>query len=124
MRMWLDDERDPQEWLPNIRWFRGRDLKELAEWVWVKTSHDAIALLEAEDIIEASLDHDLGEPDVVGDGYQVAVWIEERVASDDSYLPPVLHVHSSNIAGRQRLEAAVASIDRLVARRPSPPSPP
>jgi hypothetical protein len=31
MRIWVDDERDPREWLPHIRWFRGRGLKELDE---------------------------------------------------------------------------------------------
>lgn len=33
MKIWLDDERDPKEWLPLIRWFRGRDPAELQEWV-------------------------------------------------------------------------------------------
>lgn len=117
MRLWLDDQRSPREWLPNIRWFRGRDLKELDEWLWVKTAQEAIAHLESEDLVEVSLDHDLGDPDEVGDGYAVAVWIEERVATDDTYIPPILHVHSSNVAGRERLEAAVRSIERIVAAR-------
>jgi hypothetical protein len=117
MRIWVDDEREPREWLPHIRWFRGRDLKELDEWLWVTSAWDAIALLESESVVELSLDHDLGDPDEVGDGYAVAVWIEERAATDDTYIPPVVHVHSSNVAGRQRLEAAVASIERLMARR-------
>jgi hypothetical protein len=117
MRLWLDDERDPKEWLPHISWWRGRDPEELAEWVWVKAAPEAIALLESEDIVEASLDHDLGDSAEVGDGYMVATWIEEKAATDDSYRPPILHVHSSNVGGRQRLEAAVASIERFVTRR-------
>ena len=119
-RLSLDDERDPREWLPHIRWWRGRDPKELDEWVWVATAAEAIALLESEDVVEASLDHDLGDAEEVGDGYEVAVWIEEKVATDYTYIPPTLHVHSSNVGGRQRLEAAVASIEGYVSRRPSP----
>ena len=117
MRLWVDDERNPSVWLPHIHWHRGRDPDELDDWLWVKTAQEAIAHLESEDIVEVSLDHDLGDPDEVGDGYMVAVWIEERVATDEDYIPPVIHVHSSNVAGRQRLEAAVASIERIVAKR-------
>ena len=117
MRLWLDDQRSPREWLPHIRWHRGRDPGELDEWLWAKTSQQAVALLESEHIIEVSLDYDLGDVDQVGDGYMVAVWIEERVATDDDYTPPVIHVHSSNVAGRQRLEAAAASIERCMLRR-------
>jgi hypothetical protein len=83
----------------------------------VKSAQDAIALLESESVVELSLDHDLGDPDEVGDGYMVAVWIEECVFADESYVPPLLHVHSSNVAGRARLEAAVASIERRVKER-------
>jgi hypothetical protein len=117
MRIWVDDIRDPKEWLPHTSWFRGRDPNELSEWIWIKTAHEAIALLDSENIVEASLDFDLGDLDEAGDGYLVATWIEERVANDDDYVPPVLHVHSSNVGGRQRLEAAVASIERIMARR-------
>jgi hypothetical protein len=117
MRLWVDDERDPREWLPHIRWARDRDPKELDKWAWVKTAQDAIALLASEHIVEVSLDHDLGGPDEVGDGYMVAVWVEQRVATDDNYIPPVIHVHRSNVAGRERLEAAVRSIERIVASR-------
>ena len=117
MRIWVDDIRDPREWLPNISWFRGRDPNELSEWIWIKTAQEAIALLESEQVDEISLDFDLGDPDEVGDGNHVAVWIEEKTFSDDQYIPPTIHVHSSNISGRPRLEAAIASIEKIMARR-------
>lgn len=117
MRVFLDDIRDPKAWLPDMGWFRGRDPKELGEWVWVKTAPEAIRLLETGYVVEMSLDFDLGDRDEVGDGYEVVVWVEERVAMDDDYVPPTIHVHSSNVGGRPRLEAAVASIERLMARR-------
>ena len=117
MKIWLDDLRDPSEWLPHVRWFRGRGPDDLDQWVWVRTAQEAIALLESEDITEISLDFDLGPREEVGDGHDVVAWIEERAALDEKYEPPTTHVHSSNISGRQRLEAAVANIERIVARR-------
>ncbi len=117
MKLWVDDVRDPSEWLPHIRWFRGRDQSELDDWAWVKSAQEAIAYLESENVVEVSLDYDLGDPDVVGDGYQVAVWVEARVTTDDDYVPPIIHVHSSNVVGRERLEAAARSIERIVAGR-------
>lgn len=118
LRIWLDDERAPKDWLPHTRWFRDRDPSELLEWVWVRTVPDAIELLEAGGIAELSLDHDLGE-EGEGDGYDVLLWIEERVAADESYVPPVIHIHSSNVVARQRMESAAASIERIVAKRKS-----
>lgn len=76
-----------------------------------------IALLEAGGVTELSLDHDLGDEREVGSGYDVLLWIEERAAEDDAYIPPLIHVHSSNVVARQRMESAVASIQRIVARK-------
>ena len=45
IRMWLDDLRTPPD----------------DSWTWVKTVADATALMEAGEVAEASLDHDLGE---------------------------------------------------------------
>jgi hypothetical protein len=116
-RLFLDDERDPRDWLPHMRWFRGRDLAELDEWVWARTAPEAIQVLAGDGVVEVSLDHDLGEESEVGTGYDVLVWIEERVASDENYHPPILHVHTSNIAARERMESAVQGIANLVRRR-------
>lgn len=116
LRIWLDDERAPKDWVPKMRWFRGRDPSELREWVWVRTVPDAIELLEAGGIAELSLDHDLGE-EGEGDGYDVLLWIEERAATDEGYVPPLIHVHTSNVIARERMESAVASIERIVSNR-------
>ena len=64
-----------------------------------------------------SLDHDLGDPNQTGSGYDVLLWIEERVATDDDYFPPTIHIHTSNIGARDRMENALAGISRLIARR-------
>ncbi len=91
MRIYLDDERPaPQGWIP-VRW-----------------PDEAIALLETGDVVELSLDHDLGD-DQRGTGYDVLLWIEERVIHD-GFVPPILHVHSANPPARRRMQAAIEAI--------------
>jgi len=119
VKLWVDDERDPSEWLPSIRWFRGRDPAELGEWLWARTAPEAIALLASTEIDELSLDHDLGDLDQAGTGYEILLWIEERVATDDDYSPPMIHIHTSNIGARDLMESALVGIARIVARRGS-----
>ena len=118
-KVFLDDERDPRKWLPHMGWLRdsGRDLAELDEWRWARTAPEAIAVLEEGDVSEVSLDHDLGEEAEVGTGYDVLLWIEEHVALDEAHVPPVIHIHTSNIGARDRMESAVRSIASLIARR-------
>lgn len=116
-KLFLDDERDPRDWLPHMQWFGGRDLAALDEWIWAKTVREAIEALERNDVTEVSLDHDLGEDSNVGSGYDVLVWIEQRTALDETYRPPVIHIHTSNTGALRRMEAAVKGIESLVARR-------
>lgn len=65
MRLWLDDVRDPQMYVPSP-WL----------WTWAKTVPEAQELLLTGEVEEASLDHDLGLCD--------ACWDEARKAADDS----------------------------------------
>jgi len=85
--------------------------------VLARTAPDAIALLAAGGVTHLSLDHDLGGDAVAGTGYDVAAWIEEAVALR-GFAPPEITIHSANVVGRQRMAAAVASIERLVAAGP------
>jgi hypothetical protein len=98
MKVWLDDERPAPH-----------------GWVLVRWPEDAIRLLTTGDVVELSLDHDLGD-DTHGTGYDVILWIEERVATSD-WLPPGIAIHTANLAARQRMLAGVASITRIMARR-------
>lgn len=73
--MWLDDQRDPAEWLPHISWWRGRDPEELQEWTWAKTASEAISLLETGDVSEGEggTESSLGSPpssDVSEEGHE------------------------------------------------------
>jgi hypothetical protein len=94
MKVFLDDERPPPDGWKLVRW-----------------PEEVIALLKTEKVTEISLDHDLGD-DEHGTGYDVILWIEERVAMKN-FLPPKINVHSANSSARQKMEAGIKSIERL-----------
>jgi Cyclic-phosphate processing Receiver domain len=98
MKVFLDDERTAP-----------------AGWVQVRWPEEAITLLAQGNVAELSLDHDLGD-DTHGTGYDVLLWIEERVACA-GFVPPAMRVHSANPAGRARMEAAIAAIVRRASGR-------
>jgi hypothetical protein len=95
VRVWLDDVRPAPE-----------------GWTRATTAHEAIALLEAGGIVEISLDHDLGDEATCGTGYDVACWVEERVATE-GFEPPAIRIHSANVVGRERMQRAIEVIERL-----------
>jgi len=80
-------------------------------WVLVKTAQEAIDLLITNDVAEISLDHDLGEEEN-GTGYDVITWLEEAVY-ERNFKPPVIHIHTANPVGRDKMEAVVRNILRF-----------
>lgn len=98
MKIYLDDERPTPD-----------------GWVGCRWPEEVIRLLETGVVTYLSLDHDLGD-DSLGTGYDVVLWIEERVATS-SYLPPVIVVHSANVSARLKMEAGIRNISKLVADR-------
>ncbi|MFN3194273.1 MAG: cyclic-phosphate processing receiver domain-containing protein [Aureliella sp.] len=97
MKVYLDDERETP-----------------VGWTRVYWPDEAIELLKTGQVIEISLDHDLGD-DERGTGYDVVKWIEEQVVTN-SFIPPVIRVHSANISARQKMELGIESIRRLADR--------
>jgi hypothetical protein len=97
MKIFLDDERSAPEGWRQVRW-----------------PEEAIALLEAGGVDDLSLDHDLGD-DEHGTGYDVLLWLEEAVVTR-GFVPPRIRVHSANVSARQKMEAAISSIERFVSR--------
>ena len=93
MKIFLDDIRDA----PN-------------GWVIVRNYADCIKALETGNVTYLSLDHDLGTLET---GYDVAVWIEEKVWKGELY-PPIIEVHSANPVGRKKIDAAIKSIKRAM----------
>lgn len=70
---------------------------------------EAVALLATREVTFISLDHDLGEDDKAGTGYDVACYIEEEVLAGK--IPaPGWEVHSSNPVGRGRIIQALSHL--------------
>lgn len=99
MKVYLDDERTTPEGWQRVYW-----------------PEEAIALLQGGQVTDISLDHDLGD-DMHGTGYDVLLWIEEAVVTSD-FKPPRMQVHSANSSARQKMQAAIAQIERLVQLQP------
>lgn len=107
MRLWLDDFRDPAVFSPVS--CRGPCEEP---WIWVKKAYDAIVWLMTNTVTEISLDHDLGDEEIVGSGYMVAKWIEMK--AHEGYLKPLKwKVHSANPVGRKNMEAAMKNAERF-----------
>ena len=98
MKVYLDDERPTPE-----------------GWVSVRWPEEAISLLEGGQVTDLSLDHDLGD-DAHGTGYDVLLWLEEAVATR-GFMPPRVRVHSANSSARQKMELAIARIERFARER-------
>ena len=90
MKLYLDDERPTPE-----------------GWERAYTAPEAIELLKTGKITHLSLDHDLG-PEEAGTGYDVCLWIEEKIIDTAfDFTPPAITIHSANPVGRQRMESAI-----------------
>ena len=116
-KLWLDDTRDPREFLPQKKPDRVWDEAALAEWRWAKTQAEAEAILEERDIDEAWFDHDLGEGDA-GTGMGVLNWLEEKTATDPTFMPPAeMHVQSANAAMWDQMKLIIERIHGWTERR-------
>lgn len=118
MKLWLDDVRDPQRYLPDWE-----------DWTWVKTAREAIEAFQTGEVTDASLDHDLGLPSCaacrrgVGQtaeqyhqvfthgcehgeptGYSVVAWLEEH---PEFWPINKVRVHSANPAGAARMRQVI-----------------
>ena len=95
MKLWLDDLRVAPE-----------------GWEWYTDAYSFIYALDEdyEKVTHISLDHDLGNKELFGDGYQVMQWIE-RMVYEGAYLTiPDISFHSANPVGVLNMENALESI--------------
>lgn len=97
IKVYLDDERKPPK-----------------GWKLVKTPKDVIKLIEKGNVDEVSLDHDLGDDQGIGTGYDVIKWIEEKVYTDEKFSPPKIKIHTANSSARIKMEAGLKSIMRKI----------
>ena len=97
MKLYLDDER-----------------KTPVVWVRVFWPEEAIAWLKTEMVTEISLDHDLGDDDR-GTGYDVILWIENEVMTNN-FIPPKINIHSANVSARIKMELGIMAINKFLAK--------
>jgi hypothetical protein len=77
---------------------------------WAKTSSDAISVIAGGQVEAISLDHDLGDKTITGDGYEVASYIEKCAFLE--LIPRIQWIcHSANPVGVQRMVAALKNAD-------------
>lgn len=94
IKVYLDDERTPPE-----------------GWVLTKSAKETIELVAQGHVTHLSLDHDLGEDDV-GTGYDVLLWLEEKVFLE-GFPAPKLSLHTANSSAREKMALAVKKIESL-----------
>jgi hypothetical protein len=105
MRVWLDDKCDIDG-----------DRRTPSGWVGVKTADEVIALLKRGTVEALSLDHDLGDEESVGSGYDVLEWIEKEVATNGFIPPQKIKIHSANTSVYPKMDLAIESIEKLAAK--------
>jgi hypothetical protein len=93
MKVYLDDERPTPD-----------------GWHRVYAPEQAIGMLESGMVTHISLDHDLGEEDLFGTGYDVVLWMEEQVMTNSNFVPPIMLVHSANPPAKKRMEEGIEQI--------------
>lgn len=100
MKVFLDDKRETPE-----------------GWVRCYWPNEVIDLLKQGGVTHLSLDHDLGN-DGRGTGYHVLTWLEKTIATNPDFdAPRYITIHSSNPTGKERMIAAIRSINRLLESR-------
>ncbi len=102
-KLWLDDVRQPPS----------------KDWVWFDSADGIIgALRNIKGQIELiSLDHDLGDRPIYGNGYEVMLWIEKEVHTNPQYVCPRIAFHTANPEGRRMMGLVIVSIERKLKRR-------
>ena len=93
MKVYLDDERKTPEGWKRVYW-----------------PEEAIDLLKTGKVTHISLDHDLVD-DAHGTGYDVVLWIEEAVFTNN-FKAPQMQVHSANSSAREKMENGISNIIR------------
>jgi hypothetical protein len=97
--------------------------KDTTQWLVVRTIPKCIALLEehAGNVGKLSLDHDMGDysnwlPDKrrMDNGYDVLLWLEERLFNDHTFpIPQEINIHSANHGATTKMWAAVKKLETL-----------
>lgn len=100
MKVYLDDERQTPE-----------------GWIRTYTVSETIALLETREIVELSLDNDLGIPGVENEGLSVIRWLEEKCDPrnpdfDPTFPIPHITAHTGNASARKDMLVGINKLLR------------
>jgi hypothetical protein len=99
LKLYLDDQRPtPPGW---------------ARFYW---PDEMYPVLEKGIVTHISLDHDLGD-DERGKGIDVIDWLKDKIEAGWTKYPKNVAIHSDNGPGRQYIEQAVHSLNRLIERK-------
>jgi hypothetical protein len=95
MKVYLDDERPVPD-----------------GWIGCKTPSEAIELLKTGQVETISLDHDLGLVHINPEptGYDVLIWLEREVFTNDFVPPRYIRIHTANAVAMQRMKLLVRRI--------------
>lgn len=89
MKLWLDDNREAPE-----------------GWTWVKSAYQAMVMLKRNLVSHVSLDNDLGDKELYGEGHDVARFIED--CAHAGTLPPMMMVvHTQNSVQGDKMMVAL-----------------
>lgn len=79
------------------------DRKAPEGWIHVTTAFEAIDYLKKGDVIELSLDHDLGDDELYGRGVDVVDFLCEQAFNGNPVWPKKIHLHTANPYGRDSM---------------------
>ena len=94
IKLFVDDIRNPEH-------------LGLEGWTIARTSKRAIAILSQGNVVECSLDHDLGGDDT---GYKVICWMENNGVIPENGIS----CHSSNPVGREKINMVIRKISNML----------
>jgi hypothetical protein len=113
IKLWHDDIRRPPD----------------DTWTWARTNKEALDYLYHGNVVECSLDHDLGlhdiDPDIPdADTYFAGVWSEEDGYSlveamiAENLVPPKVTIHSWNPPGAARMARRLKDVGVIATVQP------
>ena len=116
--LWLDDYRNPYEWIPYIKMVYPRMVKEPNVVIWVKSYNEFVEYITNHGLPDAiGFDHDLAdEGPNEKTGYDAAKFLVEYCLENNADLPE-FESQSTNPAGRENIINLLNNFKRYVQRK-------
>ena len=116
--LWLDDYRDPLEWISYIKMTYPRMVKVPNVIIWVKSYYEFVEYITNYGLPDAiGFDHDLAdESPNEKTGYDAAKFLVEYCLENNADLPE-FESQSSNPAGRENILNLLNNFKRYVQRK-------